>query len=55
MEFNIKRGILTKEEKLRRVIFFYTFNMYDFEIEYINGEYEEDKYHQPLVEIKKSK
>ena len=53
LEFNIKRRLLTKEEKLRRAIFFYTSNMYDFEIEYINGEYEEDKYHQPLVEINK--
>ena len=54
MEFNIKRRLLTKDEKIRRAIFFYTFNMNNFEIEYINGKYEEDEYHQPLVDIEKN-
>ena len=54
MKFNIKRRLLTKDEKIRRAIFFYTFNMNNFEIEYINGKYEEDEYHQPLVDIEKN-
>ena len=54
LEFNIKRRLLTKDEKIRRAIFFYTFNMNNFEIEYINGKYEEDEYHQPLVDIEKN-
>ena len=39
---NNNKHSLTKDEKLRRAIFFYTYNMLDFEIEYINGVYEED-------------
>ena len=54
MKFNIKRRLLTKDEKLRRAIFFYTYNMLDFEIEYINGVYEEDEYNQVLVDIDKN-
>lgn len=54
MEFNIKRRLLTRDEKLRRAIFFYTYEMFDFEVEYMNGEYEEDEYHQPLVDIEKN-
>ena len=41
MEFNIKRRLLTKEEKLRRAIFFFAYALPDFNIEYVNGEYEE--------------
>ncbi len=40
MEFNIKRRLLTKEEKLRRAIFFFTYALPDFNIKYVNGEYE---------------
>lgn len=54
MEFNIKRRLLTKDEKLRRAIFFYTYNILDFEIEYINGAYEEDEHNQALVVIDKN-
>ena len=54
LKFNIKRRLLTTDEKIRRAIFFYTFNMNNFEIEYINGKYEEDEYHQPLVDIEKN-
>ena len=54
MKFNIKRRLLTTDEKIRRAIFFYTFNMNNFKIEYINGKYEEDEYHQPLVDIEKN-
>ena len=41
MEFNIKRRLLTKEEKLRRAIFFFAYALPDFNIEYVNGKYEE--------------
>lgn len=51
MEFNIHRRLLTRDEKLRRAIFFYTYNMLDFDIEFVNGVYEEDEYNQPLVKI----
>ena len=54
MNFNIKRRLLTKEEKLRRAIFFYTYEMLDFELEYVNGVYEEDEYNQVLVDIDKN-
>lgn len=54
MDFTINRRLLTKEEKLRRAIFFYTYEMFDFEVEYVNGEYEEDEYNQPLVDIDKN-
>ena len=54
LKFNIKRRLLTTDEKIRRAIFFYTFNMNNFKIEYINGKYEEDEYHQPLVDIEKN-
>ena len=54
LKFNIKRRLLTTDEKIRRAIFFYTFNMNNFKIEYINGKYEEDEYHQPLVDIEKT-
>ena len=40
MEFNIKRRLLIKEEKLRRAIFFFTYALPDFNIKYVNGEYE---------------
>ena len=51
MEFNIKRRLLTKEEKLRRDIFFFAYSLPDFNIEYVNGEYEEDEYNQVLIDI----
>ena len=51
MEFNIHRRLLTRDEKLRRAIFFYTYNMLDFDIEFVNCIYEEDEYNQPLVKI----
>jgi len=54
MEFNIKRRLLTKEEKLRRAIFFFAYALPDFNIEYVNGEYEEDEYNQVLVDIDKN-
>ena len=54
MEFNIKRRLLTKEEKLIRAIFFFAYALPDFNIEYVNGEYEEDEYNQVLVEIDKN-
>ena len=41
IEFNIKRRSLTKEKKLRRAIFFFDYALPDFNIEYVNGEYEE--------------
>ena len=41
IEFNIKRRFLTKKEKLRRAIFFFAYALPDFNIEYVNGEYEE--------------
>ena len=54
IEFNIKRRLLTKEEKLRRAIFFFAYALPDFNIEYVNGEYEEDEYNQVLVDIDKN-
>lgn len=51
MEFNIKRRLLTKDEKLRRAIFFFAYALPDFNIEYVNGEYEEDEYNKALVDI----
>lgn len=54
MEFSTKKRLLTKDEKLRRAIFFYTYDMLDFKVEYINGIYEEDMYNQPLVDIDKN-
>ena len=53
-DFSINTRLLTKDEKLRRAIFFYTYDMLDFELKYINGEYEEDQYYQPLVDIDKN-
>ena len=54
MDFNINRRLLTTNEKLRRAIFYYTYKMPNFEVEYVNGEYEEDEYLQPLVDIEKN-
>jgi hypothetical protein len=54
MEFNINRRLLTKDEKIRRAIFFYTYDMPNFEVEYVNGHYEEDEFNQPLVDIDKN-
>lgn len=54
MEFNIKRRLLTKEEKLRRAIFFFAYALPDFNIEYVNGEYEKNEYNQVLVDIDKN-
>lgn len=54
MEFKTYRRLLTKDEKLRRAIYFYTYNMPNFEVEYVNGYYEEDEYKKPLVDIEKN-
>ena len=54
MEYNIKRRLLTKEGKLRRAIFFFAYALPDFNIEYVNGEYEENEYNQVLVVIDKN-
>ena len=43
--------IIKKEEKLRRAVFFFAYALPDFNIEYVNGEYEEDEYNQVLVDI----
>lgn len=50
----VTRRLLTDDEKYRRAIFFYTYNMDDFELFYVNGVYEEDKYRQPQIKIKEN-
>jgi hypothetical protein len=50
----VTRRLLTDDEKYRRAIFFYTYNMDDFELFYVNGIYEEDKYRQPQIKIKEN-
>ena len=40
----VTRRLLTDDEKYRRAIFFYTYDMDDFELFYVNDVYEEDKY-----------
>lgn len=54
MEFNTKKRLLTKEEKLRRAIFFYTYENYDFNLEYEDEEPSFDEYGQPLVKIEEN-
>lgn len=51
MNFTINKRLLTEEEKYRRAIFFYTYDIPDFELTYENDVYEEDKYGQPQVKI----
>ena len=50
----VTRRLLTDDEKYRRAIFFYTYDMDDFELFYVNGIYEEDKYRQPQIKIKEN-
>ena len=51
MNFKTNKRLLTDEEKYRRAIFFYTYDMPDFELTYENEDYEEDEYGQPQVKI----
>ena len=50
----VTRRLLTDDEKYRRAIFFYTYDMDDFELFYVNDAYEEDKYRQPQIKIKEN-
>ena len=50
----VTRRLLTNDEKYRRAIFFYTYDMDDFELFYVNDVYEEDKYRQPQIKIKEN-
>lgn len=50
----VTRRLLTDDEKYRRAIFFYTYDMDDFELFYVNDVYEEDKYRQPQIKIKEN-
>lgn len=50
----VTRRLLTDDEKYRRAIFFYTYDMDDFELFYVNDIYEEDKYRQPQIKIKEN-
>ena len=50
----VTRRLLTDDEKYRRAIFFYTYDMDDFDLLYENDEYEEDKYGQPQIKIKEN-
>ena len=50
----VTRRLLTDDEKYRRAIFFYTYDLDDFELFYVNGVYEEDKYRQPQIKIKEN-
>ena len=53
MEFETKKRLLTKEEKLRRAIFFYTYEDLDFDLEYEEGN-DLDEHGQPLVKIEEN-
>ena len=53
MEFETKKRLLTKEEKLRRAIFFYTYEDLDFDLEYEEGN-AFDEHGQPLVKIEEN-
>jgi hypothetical protein len=53
MEFETKKRLLTKEEKLRRAIFFYTYEDLDFDLEYEEGKGIDD-HGQPLVKIEEN-
>ena len=53
MEFETKKRLLTKEEKLRRAIFFYTYEDFDFDLEYEEGN-DFDEHGQPLVKIEEN-
>ena len=50
----VKRRLLTEDEKYRRAIFFYTYDLIDFDLLYENDKYEEDKYGQPQIKIKEN-
>ena len=50
----VTRRLLTDDERYRRAIFFYTYDMDDFELFYVNDVYEEDKYRQPQIKIKEN-
>lgn len=49
-EFKTNKRLLTREEKIRRAIFFYTFDNLSFDLEYEDGD-DIDDYGQPLIKI----
>ena len=54
MEFSTKKRKLTKDEKLRRAIFFYTFNDRNFKVFYEDDNNLCDEYGQPYIKIKEN-
>jgi hypothetical protein len=54
MNFNTNKRLLTYDEKMRRAIFDYTFNHYDFNLIYEDENNLSDDYGQPLIKIKEN-
>jgi len=54
MKFKTNKRLLTKDEKMRRAIFFYTYDDDSFEPIFENEDNPYDEYGQPLIKIKEN-
>lgn len=54
MNFNTNKRLLSYDKKMRRAIFYYTFNDYNFNLIYEDENNLSDNYGQPLIEIKEN-
>lgn len=54
MNFNTNKRLLSYDEKMRRAIFYYTFNDYNFNLIYEDENNLSDDYGQPLIKIKEN-